>query len=263
MTENKNEKKLTGGNISAVYLAGGTVRREMTEGSERIHALLKHLENKSYPYSPRFLGIDEKGREILTYIEGEAGNYPLKNEMWSNEALIRVAKMQRAYHDAVEDFEFDEKWLSTDGTPEKREIICHNDFAVYNIIFSGGMPVGVIDFDMAAPGPKIWDIAYTLYTCIPLSRFYLLESGEKCRYDSSVHTADRKDRIALYFHAYGVSCPENIINTVILRLEGLCQTIQRKAQEGDPSFLKMVDEGHLDHYKKDIHFIQVHWEEWI
>ncbi len=51
-------------------------------------------------------------------------------------------------------------------------------------------PVGIIDFDVAAPGPRLWDIAYTLYTCVPLSRVYYTESGEAVHYDSSQH-ADR------------------------------------------------------------------------
>ncbi len=44
-----------------------------------------------------FLGIDKKGREILSFIEGEAGNYPFKKYIWSNDVLIEIAKMLRLY----------------------------------------------------------------------------------------------------------------------------------------------------------------------
>ena len=50
---------------------------------------------------------------------------------------------------------------------------------------------------------------------------------------------------------------------VLLRLEGLCKTITRKASEGDIAFQKMIDEGHLEHYQNDIKFIREYGKEWI
>ncbi|XKE69121.1 phosphotransferase [Jeotgalibacillus malaysiensis] len=245
------ESELTGGNLSKVVRSGNTVRREMKEGSERIHKLLLHLETKGYPYSPQFLGIDEQGREILTFIDGEAGNYPAKTYMWSDENLRRIAVMLRDYHEAVRDFSFDENWTPLPGTPEKREVICHNDFAIYNLIFRDGKVYGVIDFDVAAPGPVSWDIAYTLYTCVPLSRFYLAESGEKIKTDP----AEQLRRVNVFLKAYGKEFG-NIVDVVIQRLEALCLLIIKKAEAGDPAFQKMKVEGHIEHYREDILYIR-------
>lgn len=100
--------------------------------------------------------------------------------------------MLRGYHDAVSDFPIDENWQPIDNTPQPFEVICHNDFAIYNIIFNHKLPVGIIDFDNAGPGPRLWDIAYTLYTCVPLSRHYHTESGEAVFYDP-LKDADRKN----------------------------------------------------------------------
>ena len=50
---------------------------------------------------------------------------------------------------------------------------------------------------------------------------------------------------------------------VSLRLEGLCTYMKRKAQEGDLNFQRMIDEGHLEHYEKDMKFIRDHGAEWI
>lgn len=117
MSNHKNEEMLTGGNVSNVYRAGDTVRRELKPDSPKIHKLLLHLENKSFSYAPKFLGIDEKGREILSFIEGEAGNYPLQEYMWSDDVLIEIGKMLRLYHDSVSDFSLDDSWESIDNTP--------------------------------------------------------------------------------------------------------------------------------------------------
>ncbi|MCY9591913.1 aminoglycoside phosphotransferase [Paenibacillus chitinolyticus] len=262
MSNRSNEELLAGGNVSKVYRSGNTVRRELKPNSPNIHALLNHLDNKGYGYAPKYLGTDEKGREILSFIEGEAGNYPLKKYMRSDDVLQEIAKMLRLYHDAVSDFSFDDSWQPFDHTPQPLEVICHNDFAVYNIIFQHEKPIGIIDFDAAGPGPRLWDIAYTLYTCVPLSRLHLTETGEIVYYDSFQDASRIKNRVNLFFDCYGEGFAENYIDMVLLRLEGLCKTITRRASEGDLAFQKMLDEGHLEHYRKDIHFISEHRNDW-
>ncbi|MBP3951705.1 phosphotransferase [Bacillus suaedae] len=263
MTKHDHEEMLAGGNVSNVYRSGDTVRRDLKENSSKVHKLLKHLENKGFNNAPTFLGIDEKGREILSFIEGEAGNYPLKKYMWSNDVLKEIAIMLRMYHDAVSDFPLSDEWTPMDNTPDKMEVICHNDFAIYNIIFNHYKPVGIIDFDVAAPGPRLWDIAYTLYTCIPLSRLYHTEAGEAVYYHASTDADRIKQRVTLFFEAYGIEgMKENYLEMVLLRLDGLCKYMIRRASEGDMAFQKMIDEGHHEHYQRDIDFIRKHGKEW-
>lgn len=263
MSNYENEEMLTGGNVSNVYRSGDTVRRERKPESTELHKLLKHLENKGYTHAPKFLGIDEKGREVLSYIEGEAGNYPLKEYMWSNDALKDIAKMLRLYHDAVSDFPM-QSFKPIDNTPKPYEVLCHNDFAVYNIIYNHKKPVGIIDFDVAGPGPRLWDIVYTLYTCVPLSRHYHTETGEAVHYDTSRDANRIKQRVNLFFESYDMEgLEEDYLEMVLLRLEGLCKYMTRKAKQGDRAFQKMIDEGHYEHYQKEIRFIREHGEEWL
>ena len=62
-------------------------------------------------------------------------------------------------------------WLRNEGISQPldpKEVVCHNDFAPYNCVFRDGRFVGAIDFDLCAPGPRIWDLAYTAYRFIPL-----------------------------------------------------------------------------------------------
>ena len=264
MSNHNSEEKLTGGNVSNVYRLEDTVRRELKPDSVKIHGVLKHLESKGYNYAPKFLGIDEKNREILSFIEGEAGNYPLKEYMWSNDVLKEIAKMLRLYHDAVSDFPLLNEWIPMDNTPNNIEVLCHNDFAIYNIIFNHKKPVGIIDFDIVAPGPRLWDIAYTLYTCVPLSRHYHTETGEEVQYNSTRDAQRIKQKVELFFETYGIEgMKDGYLEMVLLRLEGLCKYMIRKANEGDMAFQKMIDEGHYEHYQKDIQFIREHGKEWI
>ncbi|RFB11441.1 aminoglycoside phosphotransferase [Bacillus sp. HNG] len=258
------EEMLTGGNVSNVYRSGDTVRRELKPDSVKIHTLLQHLESKGFDFAPKFLGIDEKNREILSFIEGEAGNYPLKKYMLSNDVLKEIVKMLRLYHDAVSDFPLSAEWKPMDNTPDKMEVICHNDFAIYNIIFNHERPVGIIDFDVAAPGPRLWDIAYTLYTCVPLSRIYHSETGEAVYYDPSTDANRIKQRVKLFFESYGIEgMEEDYLEMVLLRLDGLCKYMIKRASEGDHTFQKMIDQGQLEYYQKEIKFIRNHGKEWV
>ena len=60
-----------GRTTTGVVKVGETVRRPIGQHSDFVHELLTELEEMKFPYSPRLLGIDESGREILTFIEGE------------------------------------------------------------------------------------------------------------------------------------------------------------------------------------------------
>src|SRR5438094_344586 len=66
------EEPLAGGNLnSAVVRVGDTVRRTSGPWTPAVHALLKHLASVSYP-APRPKGIDEQGREVLSFVPGVA-----------------------------------------------------------------------------------------------------------------------------------------------------------------------------------------------
>ena len=52
---------------------------------------------------------------------------------------------------------------------EPAEVICHDDFAPYNMVFSDGRLVGVIDYETVGPGPRAWDLAYLAYRLVPLA----------------------------------------------------------------------------------------------
>lgn len=264
MSEKEKEERLSGGNVSIVHRNGNYVYRTQKEGSMHIHQWLRHLESKQLSGVPRFIGIDERGREVLTYLEGETADYPLKSYMWSNEAIQDVARLMRRLHDASTDFEWSSDWSPIDNTPRPLEVICHNDFAVYNTIFHKGKASGIIDFDLAAPGPRAWDIVYALYTFVPLSRRHQAESGEVIDYDAIRDDETYKERVSLFLEAYGWDdCKEELFKMLQLRIEALCLLMKRKASEGDIAFIKMMDKGHYDHYQEELRFIQTHGHKWF
>ncbi|REJ16909.1 MAG: hypothetical protein C6W55_15270 [Thermobacillus sp.] len=47
------------------------------------------------------------------------------------------------------------------------------------------------------------------------------------------------------------------------RIRFLCALLSDRAAAGDPAFLKMVEEGHLDHYRKEVDFLERHFDDWM
>lgn len=70
--------------------------------------------------------------------------------------------------------------------------------SIYNTVFNLEKPVGIIYFDLAAPGQRQCDKAYTLYTCVPLSRLYYTETGEAVYYEPLKYTECTKQRVKLF-----------------------------------------------------------------
>ncbi len=263
-----NEMILEGGNLNKVIKIDETVRRPLKEWSPTIHRFLKFLEKNGFNESPKFYGIDKDNREILSFIRGDTGvDFPkLKPYMMSDEVLVDIAKILKKLHDisALFKTDIDDTWMLSYPGNLPLEVICHNDCAPYNVVFSGGRVSGIIDFDTACPAPRIWDIAYTLYTFVSLGRYVYDPACDKLEdYDSSKHAANHKRRIALFLNAYGIAQPNDLINQIIFRIETLCDTILSKANQGDEAFKKMLQEGHLLHYQNEIDFIRCHGHEWV
>ncbi len=262
------EERLFGGNVNEIVRVGDTIHRTK-DWNPNIHNLLKYLETQGFEGTPRFIGLDEKGREILSFIPGEVpGNdYPnCKPYVWSDRALLVAARFLRNYHDVSRKFlqtALESKWVNPYVDERQYEVVCHNDAALYNFVFRDELPVALIDFDMASPGPCLWDIAYTLYTAVPLSSFEPeLHTSSTIAYIPQIHARNRHRRINLFFGSYGIEVPEDIKEWVIKRLNALCDTLKSRAEQGNEAYQKMIEEGHLVHYEKEVLFLQEHFDDW-
>jgi len=117
---------------------------------------------------PEPLGRDAQGREVVRFLPGEVPAYPMPGWVWSDAALRAAGSLLRRLHDATAGFERPgARWRLPAHEPA--EVVCHNDFAPYNLVFRAGLPVAVIDFDTASPGPRAWDLAYLAYRIVPLT----------------------------------------------------------------------------------------------
>ena len=93
------ESSLKGGRVTpGVVRVGETVRRPSTPTSSFVRSLLGHLERVGFEAAPRFLGTDEQGRDVLSYLKGDV---PAELSRYDDAILIEAARLICRYHDAT------------------------------------------------------------------------------------------------------------------------------------------------------------------
>jgi Phosphotransferase enzyme family len=210
------EIPLLGGQLTpGIVRVGNTVRRPAKGNAAFVHDLLLFLEEQSFPFAPRFFGRDEQGRDILSYLEGET--WPGSGSGLSDELLEQAARAIRRYHDA------------TVGSrlSQGHEIVAHHELGPHNTIFQGGHLIGFIDWDDAAPGTRLRDLANAVYNYVDVSHWANQEASEQAR------------RIHLMCAAYGWDNPIAIVNDFEADLQ---QALRNHEQAGRAGAIKIFAE---------------------
>jgi aminoglycoside phosphotransferase (APT) family kinase protein len=160
------------------------------------------LEETGFTAAPRFLGLDDQGREVLSFIEGEVPS-DTRAAVWKDDQLRAAADLLRNFHDATTGSE-----VAADG-----EVVCHNDFGPWNLVWRDGEPVGIIDFDNAAPGRRLDDLGYAVWKHLNLG---LVE----------LPLDEQRRRARLMSAAYGVAADGNLIAAVARAQERMRRIIE-------------------------------------
>jgi aminoglycoside phosphotransferase (APT) family kinase protein len=157
--------------------------------------------------------------------------------------------MLRGFHEVTRDFQHfpSDHWQVPELIREPVEVVCHNDFSPYNTVYRDGLPVSMFDFDVAAPGPRVWDLAFAVY------RFTHL-----CEISNGLTISETalRDEMKLFCNQYGLESDREVLEMIPVRLTVLCSTIERLASEGHVGVIKNVEDGHLDFYRREIQVIE-------
>ncbi|TLF74184.1 aminoglycoside phosphotransferase family protein, partial [Nonomuraea sp. KC401] len=137
------EEPLHGGhNATEVVRVGDTVRRARDSNAAFAARVLRHLESAGYPYAPRHLGIDERGRDVLGFITGATTDHPAQR---APGAYARGGRMLRELHEAT----------AGHMLAAGRECVVHGDPGPFNTVFRDGLPVAFIDWSSCRPGDRL------------------------------------------------------------------------------------------------------------
>jgi hypothetical protein len=237
-------ESLKGGNSNQVIREGKTVLRKTGAWSPFVHALLNYLAANGFKESPVLLEASES-HERLSFLDGEVGHYPLKAYMQSDAILIDAARLLRRFHDLTANFPIPANAQFQLPAEADYEAICHNDFAPYNCVFKHNQLIGIIDFDTAAPGKRLWDIAYAAY------RFAPLVSDNHCRAMGWETPPNRLDRLKRFCDSYGLEDRSTLLETVIQRIEALVNYMRENAANLEHIPIYLEDLAFLREIKTD------------
>ena len=183
---------LTGGTTPGVERVGDTVRRPAHARSPEVRAVLRQLAEAGFDGAPRFLGIDEHGRDVFDYVEGEVVR---RLAELSDERLRGAAALIRRFHDA------------TAGTAlaGPAEVVCHGDLGPHNTVFAGERAMAIIDWDDGVrPGTRLTDLGHAVWCFAGIA-------------EPDLPIAEQGRRAALFCDAYGWPDPGAVVDEIAAR----------------------------------------------
>jgi Ser/Thr protein kinase RdoA (MazF antagonist) len=203
------EVPLTGGRVtSGVVRVGDTVRRPGGPNAAFARALLLHLEAEGFDGAPRHLGRDEQGREILSFLPGEVP--PDLDPAIPDGTLAVAAGLIRRFHDATASSEL----------VAGQEVVCHGDLSPCNFVFRDGQPVGIIDWDSAAPGERLQDLGYALFLWLNLGT-------------DGPRPAEQVRRLALFCRAYGLEPGAVVVDATLAAVSANLERLREGGRSAD------------------------------
>nr|WP_202539563.1 phosphotransferase [Streptomyces sp. SID8379] len=184
------------------------------------------FERRGWPGAPRFLGVDEDGRETFTYVPGRAALTAAdRRAARTDEGLAQLAVLIREFHDL------------TAGTPlaEGREVVCHHDLDPRNTVYTedgSWRPVALVDWDLAAPGRRVEDVAHLCWQHLELGP----DAGDP---------AEAARLMRLVCDAYGLDAVGRapLLDTVLWWQDRCWRGIAAGAERGDPAMLRLRGAG--------------------
>ncbi len=142
---------------------GHVVVKDTGPWSATVRSLLRHLESVGFAWSPRLAGPGHNRGEAntlaYTYVEGEF----LERGSWSHDAAVTIGRMVRELHEATASYRppLDAVWKPWFGRAlgGSKRIVGHCDVCPWNVVTRDGLPIALIDWEVAGPVDPIVDLA--------------------------------------------------------------------------------------------------------
>ena len=241
------EVPLLGGDVTeGLVRVGDTVRRPRTVASDLVEAVLVFLEQAGFDGAPRYLGIDDQGRQALSFVAGEVAGRPWPDWIADEQRIASVARLVRRFDDAMQAFGLPDDLASDDlpdppGIPDSiagpATFIGHMDVTPENVVFVDGHARALIDFDLARPTDRVREVGNLLLWWAPL-----MPSVDR---EPAVGDVDAVARAALLVDEYGlgVADRQRVVDVAINAADRSWHLMRNRADQLGGGWQRMWDEG--------------------
>ncbi len=239
--EGAEAEALVGGmvNAGAVFRRGALVERPAPRTARALHAHLLALRQHGFDSAPMPVRLTADGREHLTFVPGDVALPPFPRWVMTETALRSVGSLLRRLHDAGAAVAVDTRveWPRALADPAGGTMLCHNDVCPDNVVFRDGRAAALIDFDLAAPGRAVWDVAMTARYWVPI----LDPTSAAALYPAGL---DTPTRLRILADGYGLSRQERAeLPGVIEQATASCRAfVADRVADGDPVYTRTLSE---------------------
>jgi len=206
---------------------------------------------------PMPLGTAPDGRDRFVFIPGDVPCPPFPAWSQSDLALSSTATLLRGFHDAQTGFVAPPagSWSDEMADPVGGSVICHNDVCPENVVFRNGVAVALLDFDFAAPGRPLHDLAQLAKMCVPLDT-----DEDAARFGRG--GLDPFHRLRVVADGYGLPPDRSEFLAVLGQTIADARTggfVHRRVALGEPAFIAMVEAmGGLERYERRSQWFEAH-----
>ena len=210
----------------------------MHEPRPFVRDLLRVLEEAGWAGAPRFLGMDEEGREVLSWIDGHVpwSGIDEPPSVYDEGSVARVAQLARELHDLTADSPL------ADGG----DVVCHNDLSLKNTVYRETVenghviwrPVAFVDWDLAAPGLRIHDVAHIAWQWAANTT-------------SSPDAAARLVRVAVDAYGLDRAGRADLVDTILWWQDRCWRGIQAKIDSDPESVRRLTEAGAVQAVRAD------------
>ncbi|WP_338071538.1 phosphotransferase family protein [Actinomadura bangladeshensis] len=162
---------------------------------------------------------------MLSFVDGHVAWEPVQpSGVGSDESLARGAELVREFHDMT----------AATALAGDEEVVCHNDLSPKNTVYrdlGGGLrPVAFIDWDLAAPGRRVHDVAHLCWQYVGLG-------------PGITDVAEAARRMQLICDAYGLVDRSGLVDVILWWQDRCWRGIAAAAAAGDPAMVRLREAG--------------------
>jgi aminoglycoside phosphotransferase (APT) family kinase protein len=148
----------------AVRREGDHVHRPHAPWTPAVRALLGHLHAAGFDGAPRPVVTPDDGHDVVTWVEGDVE----PAAVLEGGQMAALGALLRRLHDTTASFPAGAagRWQPSVLRPFRGDdVVGHGDVAPWNLVSRDGVPVALIDWELAGPVDQLRELGHAAWLC--------------------------------------------------------------------------------------------------